>query len=126
MKTTNLETSKKLKELGFEAETHLYWKNEKRIMSLVYHTSFDFPPPLNLVPAYDLETILEALPKSIEELGKLYFFDMTKLDFVYSNMIDGDIEGCYYHNKKENESLANTAGRLLIKLLEDNIIKLRE
>ena len=120
MKVTNLKTSQKLKELGFEAETIAFIDPYSEECQIWLNT------PDGFIPAYDLETILEALPKSIEELGKLYFFDMTKLDFVYSNMIDGDIEGCYYHSKKENESLANTAGRLLIKLLEDNIIKLGE
>jgi len=121
MKVTNLETSKKLKELGFEAETMAFIDPDSEECQIWLNA------PEGLIPAYDLETILEALPK---ELKKLYFWisysrchDCWAVGYQRSdNTRNTELEAF----AEENEVLANTAGRLLVKLLEDNIIKLGE
>jgi hypothetical protein len=128
MKTTNLETSKKLKELGFEAKSDFFFavdRNYKPVPYEVLHrNSFEPHEIERLVPAYDLEKIIEAFPKTIKKenfnLNCCYALWHHKIKFFHDNL------GEYQVEKKENESLANTAGRLLVKLLEDNIIKLGE
>jgi hypothetical protein len=133
MKTTNLEISQKLKELGFESESEIVWYQESHGMNISQKESEKFQLRLingskhlarDCIKSYDLETILEALPKKIEreniKLNCSYALWSHKIKFFHDNL------GEYQIEKKENESLANTAGRLLVKLLEDNIIKLGE
>lgn len=120
MKVTNLETSQNLKELGFEAETDYNYFLCNNGYQLFHHSERTIAWDKG-IPAYDLETILEALPKVLQgyELC-IYFgasFEATKITYNWQKL-----------EVKQNwkESLANTAGRLLVKLLEDNIIKLGE
>lgn len=124
MKTTNYENSKKLAEIGFKAET----KNE------VYNENYvvNGEEPL---PSYDLETLLEALPKEIE-LDRDNNFKEGFLKLQYGRW---HIKGIGYFCAEDapiylggeialavsfegNESLADTAARLLILLHEKNII----
>jgi hypothetical protein len=94
-KTTNYEISKKLAEIGFKAET-------STSMSMLETKDY---------PSYDLETLLDALPDTIGGCLMIYK------------------EGMYYQEsmvevqKQKNESLADTAGRLIIELYENNLIK---
>ena len=98
--TTNYEISKKLKEAGYVGKT-------------------------------DLETMLDALPSVIERKGwgNDIYFKMNKNGFWYENSCSCDSsEYCpletYYHiDRQKNESLADTAGRLLLLLHEKNLIK---
>jgi hypothetical protein len=131
MKTTNLETSKKLKELGFEADFEYCYEKEGQLWNKTFELDcWDEYDEREHIPAYDLETILEALPKEIKCKDKNYHFWTT-----YSASSDCWIMGYVWGIERNmnfetynegDESLANTAGRLLIKLLEDNIIKLGE
>jgi hypothetical protein len=92
MKVTNYKISKRLKELGFEKLTNASEADVK---------------------AYDLETILDALPNRIEISKEIAIK-------VFDNS-DIQIGLCY---SGRGETLADTAARLLIKLIEDKIIEL--
>ena len=161
MKTTNLEISKKLKEIGFEAEcSYLWFEKDQAIVS--HH---GWIHPINEVerinkeaisyipensknyPAYDLETLLDALPKKITtkfkhfDTGEIYEFEETlkiyKSGISYSHNED-DIDWYRTHygyystfdlsvnNSEGLKSLADTAGKLLIQLFEEGIINFKK
>lgn len=115
MKTTSYEISKQLKEAGFEAETDIIGNYE-------------------LYPSYDLETLIEALPSVIEREGSEndIYFTMNKNRVWYENSCNCDSSGycrgnIYYRiDRQKNESLADTAGRLLIELFEAGIINFKK
>jgi hypothetical protein len=134
MKVTNLETSKKLKELGFKAETNFYWEldyyNGGNSVGCWFKRPANQMPDFEYIPAYDLETILDTLPKFLEgnEGGEFNNHPLV-LDVGYGQIyydVDFGKTIKLLVDKEENESLADTVARLLIKLLEDNIIKLGE
>lgn len=110
MKTTSLKLSKELKELGFKIknEDDQIWK---------YNGQERWP-----FPAYDLETILDVLPDFVEilDIGMV----VTNRSFLYldKNKISYGLK--YFQETKEGESLADTAARLLIKLIKDKIVEL--
>ena len=120
MKVTNLETSQKLKELGFKSNAGIkQYVGAKEFFGKgvsgkdMYYTG------------YLLETILEALPDKLlihkddpKHLTQPLFISKIGIGYDYQSGLTSIREG--------DESLANTAGRLLVKLLEDNIIKLGE
>jgi hypothetical protein len=95
MKTTNYEISKKLAEIGFRAETST---------SISMLETKDYP-------SYDLETLLSALPDTIGGCLMIHKEGM----YYQESMIEVQ--------KQKNESLADTAGRLIIELCENNLIK---
>jgi len=118
-KTTNYEISKKLAEIGFEAET-------STSMSMLETKDY---------PSYDLETLLDALPSSIKYKNEYnvildydFFLQNDKLGYYYEygeygndyHMGDGL---CEFSKLSLDESLADTAGRLIILLHEKNLIK---
>jgi hypothetical protein len=120
MKVTDYKTSKRLKEIGFEAETNCYWCNVfKEIQP--GQTSVGYP-------AYDLETIMEALPKSIDVWGEDGLLELSNKKFVgYVNHYSkGGLHHCdtFGFSIVEGETLATTAAKLLIKLIEDKIINI--
>jgi len=107
MKTTSFEISKKLAEIGFKAEAH--------------HKLHCFKDDF-LYSYYDFETILEALPNQLGQsflqitmLGNqaLIGYEMQRIEL--SSLVDG-----------KNESLADTAARLLILLHEEGIVNFNE
>lgn len=110
---TNLEISKKLKKIGFKAETNFSWTK---------------------YPAYHLETLIEALPSVIERegSGNNIYFKMNKNRVWYENSCNCDSsEYCpvniYYRiDRQKNESLADAAGKMLIKLYEAGIINFKK
>lgn len=125
-KTTNFEISKKLKEAGFEAEAEYYWHEINDKIGL-HHVA---RAGLGDVKAYDLETILDALPKQYlvswyGELGKgqaILRLTIEK-DKIFYNHDSDELRNAMYWREKEvqntgNESLANTAGRLWLLLKE--------
>lgn len=72
-------------------------------------------------PAYDLETILEALPNSLEQGARITHLELNK-DFV--GYVSGTWDNDGLEAEREvGEPLADTAARLLIKLHEQNLIK---
>ena len=131
MKTTSYGISKKLKEAGFEAEADFYWvKTEKNNIQLDFVESEVgcFQTGWEYVEAYDLETILDALPKQFQvawdgELGKSQaILRLTvEKDKIFYNHDSDELRNAMYWREKEvqkteNESLADTAGRLWLML----------
>ena len=103
-KTTNFEISKKLREIGFKVKTCDEW-----------------------FPSYDLETLLDVLPKSIKYCGDTYYFWMTysgSSDCYIIGYSSGQLRKTELEKySKENESIVDTAGRLIILLHQKNLIK---
>jgi len=122
-KTTNYEISKKLKEIGFDKETNFYFTEvaPDKFEAQYYTNNKEYL----LLKSYDLETLLDALPKELN-----LFLGKTWLSLNLSNKSQSIGYGSeeeyapeFYFIKEENESLADTAGRLLIILHEKNLIK---
>ena len=115
MKTTSFEISKELKELGFEAET-IFYINLETEESQIW---LDLPkyPLKEFVKSYDLETILDALPVVINGI-RLQMNFAKGIRIGYSKL-DCDDDEFYIAYKINGESLADTAARLLIKLIKD-------
>ena len=107
-KTTSYEISKKLKEAGFEAETEYYWHaiNDKIELHHVARAG------LGDVKAYDLETILDALRQTRKRIMIVGKSDNWGINFDYE----------FNKYSQENESLADTAGRMWLLLKEKGLI----
>lgn len=76
MKTTNDEISKKLKEIGFEAENDFYWVKWNEGLPELVHKSEIMPALIEKVPAYDLETLTNALPKTYDKGDlKIWYYE---------------------------------------------------
>jgi hypothetical protein len=123
MKTTNYEISKKLKEAGFEGKPEFYFAVEGNLRPVPYEvlhkTSFlDYDLNL-LLPSYDLETILEVLPAFIGNKNCLVI-DVAFDEIHYEG--DSENDALFITTTRENESLADTAGRLWLKLKEKDLV----
>ena len=113
MKTTSYKISKKLKEAGFEAEGDFGYR---------------VPDSLNDLKAYGLETILDALPAFVEHNKTMYYFWLWN-DGIgyypncdrYSGNSQYDMENGIYEFS-DNESLADTAGRMWLMLKEKGVV----
>ncbi len=118
-KTTNYEISKKLSEIGFSRQPFWVWTSKD--CCCPYETHLDG------FRAYDLETLLDALPSEIEYFGNDAYFRMNKDQFWYEEFcncpFDCPVKRHYNIKIKENESLADTVGRFIILLHEKNLIK---
>ena len=125
---TDLETSKKLKELGIEMESNFYHYEYFDSDRVTIHYDGNYDKKYD-VKAYTLEQILEMLPQYIgdnvldDDKKDPCHFVMSKNILYYINA------GCKYRDtmhlttsKKTKDNLATTAARLLIKLKEDKII----
>ena len=134
MKTTNYEISKKLEEAGFETYTEFYYVADAKCISQgndaedyeLVHMDCGYMQKLKYCfnyPAYDLETILEALPENIAYKDFRLWLLMDKRSIYYC-FYDQRFEGLYA-KIEENESLADTAARLLLLLAEKNIINFK-
>lgn len=126
MKTTNYEISKQLYELGFNAETDFYWAKWNEGEPELIHISQQTPKLLEKIAAYDLETLIEALPYSIEggvilNVYKSYVGYENSSGSLNFNSIRSDSEIGF--KVQQNKSLADAAGRLLIVLIEDAIVQ---
>lgn len=117
MNYTSWKISKKLAEAGFEGESET-WKHD----------------PENFITgqkywSYDLETILEALPKQHDfftrGVGKyeLRIWYHENQAFVGYQNFDG-FDKLLTLEQQENETLADTAARLLLKLIQKKIIQI--
>lgn len=121
MKVTSFDLSKKLAEIGFEADyDYCYDKVEEKFL---WNKSFEITcweghDLDNYYPAFDLETILTALPENLAEDDEL---KLTHRMISYEYYSDG--HALHYTVKEENESLVNMAARLLIILREKNLVK---
>jgi hypothetical protein len=143
MKTTSFQISKKLAEIGFKAEHNIMvhivteecFFNIKEIKEHDYISEY--------YPSYDLETILDALPK---EIGLNNHHNTLFLDFrptlLYSRL--SVINYCFINHadvyktdhfkdktlarieQLPKESLADMAARMLILLVEKGIINFKQ
>ena len=138
MKTTNFEISKKLKEAGFDAEFYFHYKSTDHCN--LYDNGYEDYKDRN-TPAYDLETLLDALPDSIQYKSSDWYYLFLRAPSRFSetnktlgyycecneymdNYRMGEEHGIFEVSKlSPNESLADTAGRLLLLLHEKNLIK---
>ena len=118
MKTTNYLISKQLFEAGFEAEFDYCYRKEqpeRGLWSKSFEiTCWDHEDISRYFPSYDLETILSALPKFIVSDQKL-----TSPAFIVYGKHKGEFLECH---KQENESLADIAAKLWLKLKKENLV----
>ena len=113
MKTTNYEISKQLKEAGFEAKTEFYWIELNGDLILIRETQlFSVPFSLKKIPAYDLETLLDALKQTRKRIMIVVKSDNWGINFDYQ----------FNKYSQENESLADTAGRMWLELKKKNLL----
>lgn len=127
---TSLEVSKKLKELGFEAENYFYWwycDFEKKYTLTSEYEYFHADHIKNKIGAYTLEQILEMLPPTIktEEYGHLVLSHQA-IEYDTACTCDSHAEcpmNCLIDEvKSRKDNLATTAACLLIQLKENKII----
>jgi hypothetical protein len=109
-KTTNFEISKKLAEIKFNKETNFYYRKTDKELFI------NTPPNLKdseefFLKSYDLEILINALPDTIGGCLMIHKEGM----YYQESMIEVQ--------KLENELLADTAGRLIIELYNNNLIK---
>jgi hypothetical protein len=118
-KTTNFEISKKLAEIGFKAETGFYWYEYDKGEEMRYIADAD---GAGKYKAYDLETLLNILPKTLpNKLELRIWFDENNAYIGYQNFEGFD--KALNLKQEKNESLADTVGRFIILLHEKNLIK---
>jgi hypothetical protein len=129
MQTTNYEISKQLAEAGFESAINWVWIELNGDLLRIHLSQFHLVhPELEKIIAYDFETILEALPRTVvlktipKKIYELQvWFNSNKNQIGYQ-----DFQG--FHPvltvaQQENESLADVSARLLLLLHEKNLIK---
>lgn len=146
MKTTSYEISKKLKEAGFEAQSSFFWcELGKDLIRIHISQSHSVPESLDKIKAYDLETLIDALPdfitreyKSKEDGEVREFRERLKIEKEEIRYSCDDIENAddtnrFYQEygymqdisifkKFNNESLADTAGRMWLLLKEKGVL----
>jgi len=146
MKTTSYEISKKLKEAGFEAQSSFFWcELGKDLIKIHISQSHSVPESLVKIKAYDLETLIDALPdfitreyKSNEDGEVREFRERLKIDKyeIYYRCCDietsddanryfnefGYMQDISIFKKFNNESLADTAGRMWLLLKEKGVL----
>ena len=138
MKTTSYEISKKLEEAGFSRQPFWIWTSEQ--CCAPYQTNHDG------FRSYDLETLLDALPDSItreykskedgeiKEFKERLIIEKEEIRYSCDDIENADDANRYYqeygymqefsiHNFKfDNESLADTAGKMWLMLKEKGLI----
>lgn len=136
MKTTNFENSKKLAEIGFNTYTQFYHSADAKCNSkgedaddyeLIYSgLSYSRIAKNYNIPSYDLETILEQISFVIHDVekSKIFWFQMTQQGFEYRSF-EGETLIDFYIVRQKDESLVDTAARLLIALAEQKIINFK-
>ena len=117
MKTTSFEISKKLKEAGFEAQTDYNFieRNNQKVFlrNIKELTDIELMNEIGVfIKSYDLETILDALKQTRKRIMIVGKSDNWGINFNYE----------FNKYSKENESLADTAGRMWLMLKDKGII----
>lgn len=127
--TTDLETSKKLKELGFDIETQFYWQEyivgtdnfPESSLNEYPSVEYYFSPPYNTnrnfkyVKAYAWEQIINEIP------GRKNM-DLWGINDIEITAVGNSFDDCTSYYSKSGDSLATTAAKLWIKLKENKII----
>ena len=123
-KTTNYEISKKLAEIGFKAEAEKCWAKIRHSVSSEFNlVNLDFAVPQNCdewVLSYDLEILLNALPHNFMLEKKIKFLNMNQSEIGYKTGSSDIYDYQLLCHRMKEESLAETAGRLIIWLHENN------
>ena len=125
MKTTSYEISKQLAEAGFKGKSIFGWHVDGKECAPAYPLS---PTATGFFWSYDLETILEALPKFIEYNNRKYCltFWVAGEEIYYEIIGENDLLENYFYifatEKKENKSLADTAAKLWLKLKKEGLV----
>ena len=129
MKTTSYEISKKLKEAGFDAQSSFFWcRLDKDLIRIHISQSHSVPESLDKIKAYDLETLLDALPAFIEHNNITYDLWVWNNGIgYYPNYDKYSGEGVYnmengIYEFGDDESLADTAGKMWLLLKEKGLI----
>ena len=131
-KTTSYEISKKLKEAGFDKGSAFdHFKSKCGGGGIFYVWEGIKGGYEEEFFSYDLETILDALPKKLANKygknGALKLSYDTKLNWIYYAdkedyiLFFNDYAFCEIKSQ-ENESLADTAGRMWLLLKEKGIV----
>jgi len=133
MKTTNYLISKKLKEAGFKGDADCCYLDDRRLIR--NGQEFGYNPTIcdgeSIVDcfSYHLETILEALPPKIENKNKFlgdWQLEITKewieYCYYYHCQSDVDKDSMFSCIKLHNESLADAAARLWLKLKQEGLV----
>ena len=125
MKTTNYEISKQLKEAGFEASYIYAWYSDSEGLPWIQEIHAK-PTAINkygkevkltfTAPAYDLETILDALPNTTEII--ISSLTGERIFYLDSNIRGNEVSIAI----EENESLADTAGKMWLELKKKNLL----
>lgn len=148
MKVTSYLISQKLAEIGFNKPSNFMIKNDGKIIVAAQNkiigkiSSFSKPNKNGCdflgdgYASYDLETLLNAIPDFLRILDTIAIKQFFLYFFLYHNSMGycehNDEFGEVRRNKKfnvirkENESLADCAARLLIELHDQGLIKFGE
>lgn len=129
---TDLKTSQKLKELGFDEPSNFIFKEntDGELVNMVGCLNYATPCPYD-IKAYTLEQILEKLPKSFNACGLCYslVFDYNEECIEYKWVSDEPYtaDKIYIYqlkciDGKSNVNWATTVGKLWIKLKESEIV----
>ncbi len=116
MKTTNFENSKKLAEIGFKAQSNFGY-NRAEGDSIKYEVPRGYDNVYYL--SYDLETLLDALPPVVNGMPLKMRLDRSP-HIGYNSSYEEEKQFVCFQYK--NESLADTAARLIVELHEAGII----
>lgn len=126
MKTTSFEISKELMSIDFKAESSLCWSLQTRTEA----AQIGFVGE-DTIPAYDFETILQALPKKINDASlEIYFLRDCRAMVCYLTE-----EYCHaeFADKRDmavaqqqNGSIADAASKMLILLHEKGLTNFNE
>ena len=128
-KTTNYEISKKLSKAGFgKGSAFAYFKSKCGGGDIFYVFEGIKGGYEAEFFSYDLETILDALPKEIEFRGKEYCFwmqwsgssDCYIMGYVHGNLRATELE--VWREDDENKSLADIAGEMWLILKKKGLI----
>ena len=138
-KTTNFEISKKLAEIGFKVKAEKCWAKIRHSVSSEFNlVNLNYAVPAHCDDwflSYDLETLLDALPRNISVMEEIYPTDFNlNIDLnenvqTISYIEEGTYRSLQEHHPEafivatQNESLADTVGKMIILLHEKNLIK---
>ena len=140
--TTNFEISKKLKEAGFDAETDFFWYCYDKGQEMRHIADADGK---GNVKAYDLETIIDALPDfitkeykskedgEVREFRERLIIEKEEIRYSCDDIENADDANRFYQEygymqdisifKKFNDkSLADTAGKMWLLLKEKGVV----
>ena len=129
MKTTGYEISKRLNEAGFKGGSDCCYLYDGRLIrdgqEFGYHPTICDGESIVDCFSYDLETILEALPKRIDINGVGCRFEM----YSFADLDRNELISIGYMRTRnftvlssKNESLADCAAKMWLKLKKENLI----